>query len=86
MSGGFRRFEKILPLAQPSENRILTLSAKNINLVNQSNPIMARKETIRAFHRISERKVLVKDRNAFFEDMDRLFEELDEELPAKSFW
>jgi len=42
---------------------------------------MARKEIIRAFHRASERKVPVKDRKAYWEEMDRIFEELDAELP-----
>lgn len=42
---------------------------------------MARKEIIRAFHRVAERKVLVKDRKTYWEEMDRLFEELDAELP-----
>ncbi|SDD75058.1 hypothetical protein SAMN04487996_102107 [Dyadobacter soli] len=42
---------------------------------------MAREQIIRAFHRVSERKVLVKDKKAYWEEMDRLFEEISAELP-----
>lgn len=42
---------------------------------------MARKEIIKAFHRVSERKILVKDRKTYWEEMDRLFEEISAELP-----
>ena len=59
----------------------LRVDLKNVNLVKQSNDIMARKEIIRAFHRVAERKVLVKDRKTYWEEMDRLFEEISAELP-----
>lgn len=42
---------------------------------------MAHQETIRAFHRVSDRKVLVQDKKAYLEQMDRLFEEVSAELP-----
>jgi hypothetical protein len=42
---------------------------------------MARIETIKAFHRIAERKVLVKDKNANWEETDRFFEEISAQLP-----
>lgn len=42
---------------------------------------MTRKEVTKAFHKVSERKVLVRDRETFLKEMDRRFEELDAELP-----
>ncbi|PSL30292.1 hypothetical protein [Dyadobacter jiangsuensis] len=42
---------------------------------------MDHKNVIKSFHRVSERREPVKDRDAFLKKMDRLFEELDAELP-----
>lgn len=42
---------------------------------------MAHNEVIKAFHRVSERKELVRDREIFLKEIDDLFEELSAELP-----
>lgn len=42
---------------------------------------MTRKETIREFHRVSERKILLKERKIEWQEVDKLFEKLDAELP-----